>query len=72
MIQQADTNTPLLITVEILAKMLDISPRTVWRKLSCGEMIKPVRIGKCVRWRRHEVAAWIAEGCPPISEWNWR
>jgi predicted DNA-binding transcriptional regulator AlpA len=63
---------PLLISVDALARMLDISPRSVWRRLSSGEMIEPVRIGTCVRWRRQEVEAWIAAGCPPISEWKWR
>jgi len=62
----------LLISVDVLATMLDISPRSVWRRLSSGEMIEPVRIGTCVRWRRQEVEAWIAAGCPPISEWKWR
>ena len=59
---------PLLICVETLAEMLDISPRSIWRRLSSGEMIEPVRIGSSVRWRLQDVEAWVGAGCPtPMS-----
>lgn len=58
---------PLLISVDELAMILKISPRTVWRLLSAGKMIEPVRIGGAVRWRFAEVKNWIEQGCPPAS-----
>lgn len=68
-----EPNEPSLISVKILAAMLRISPRTVWRRLSCDEMIEPVRIGRCVRWRLRDVDAWVAAGCPtPVSDWKGR
>ncbi|WP_437202110.1 helix-turn-helix transcriptional regulator [Planctomicrobium sp. SH664] len=70
---QSETARPLLVSVETLAEMLDISPRSVWRRLSSGEMIEPVRIGSSVRWRLRDVEAWVGAGCPtPVSEWNGR
>jgi len=58
---------PLLMTVDELAHELGISVRTVWRLLSSGEMVEPVRFGKNVRWRREDVKQWIAAGCPRIA-----
>lgn len=55
---------PLLISVESLAGMLGISPRSVWRRLSGREMVEPVRIGNSVRWRLQDVEDWVAAGCP--------
>jgi predicted DNA-binding transcriptional regulator AlpA len=67
----AEAATPLLISVVTLAEMLDISPRSVWRRLSCGEMIEPIRLGGSVRWRLHDVEKWVAAGCPtPVSKWR--
>lgn len=56
---------PLLLPVERVAELLGISKRTVWRKLSAGEIVEPLRIGKSVRWRRQDVESWVEQGCPP-------
>ena len=61
---------PLLISVNELARILTISPRSIWRRLSCGEFIKPVRLGSSVRWRLQEVRSWIDDGCPPQDGLN--
>jgi len=55
---------PLLLTVSQVGRLLQLSPRSVWRLLSAGEFIEPVRLGGSVRWRRAEVDRWVAEGCP--------
>ena len=55
---------PLLIPVETVAKLLSISPRSVWRWVSSGEMIKPIKLGDSSRWRREEILDWVAAGCP--------
>lgn len=54
----------LLINVDELSSLLSMSPRTIWRKLSAGQMIQPVRIGGSTRWRLDEVQAWVEAGCP--------
>jgi excisionase family DNA binding protein len=56
-----------LIAADQLADMLDVSTRTVWRLLSAGRLIQPIRIGGSVRWRLNEVREWIAKGCPAVS-----
>jgi excisionase family DNA binding protein len=58
---------PLLISVSELATILKISPRSVWRLLSAGKMVEPIRIGGTVRWRFSEVKDWIQQGCPPTD-----
>lgn len=55
---------PLLVPVRTVAKLLQVSTRTVWRMLSAGELIKPRRIGTIVRWHLNELKGWIADGCP--------
>jgi excisionase family DNA binding protein len=66
---QTAATFPLLISVEAVADLLGISPRSVWRRLSSGEMIEPIKIGKSVRWRRQEVIDWVEAGCPiPVIE----
>jgi predicted DNA-binding transcriptional regulator AlpA len=54
----------LLVDADAVARMLDISPRTVWRLLSAGKLIEPVRVGGNTRWRVDELRQWIADGCP--------
>lgn len=55
---------PLLINADTVAGMLGISTRSVWRLLSASKLLEPVRIGGSVRWRKSEVARWVALGCP--------
>jgi len=59
------TKEPVLITAEELADMLRISTRTLWRQLSAGQLIEPVRIGGSTRWPLEKVRRWIEKGCPP-------
>lgn len=61
------TSEVRLIAADELAKMLDVSTRTVWRLLSTGKMVQPVRIGGSVRWRLDEVKEWINNGCPVVT-----
>jgi excisionase family DNA binding protein len=58
----------LLITAEQLAGMMQVSTRTLWRLLSAGKLIKPIRLGGNVRWRLDEVKTWISAGCPPLEK----
>jgi len=63
-VDSAKPSEPLLIPAEELARLLQVSTRTLWRQLSARRIPKPVRIGGSVRWRLEEVRTWIAEGCP--------
>lgn len=53
-----------LISVDVLASMIDLSPRTVWRMVSARTVPPPIRLGKSVRWRKSDIETWIAGGCP--------
>jgi len=59
-----ESNGPILLPVGQVARLLGISSRTVWRRLSAGEMVEPVRIGASVRWRRRDIDEWVDQGCP--------
>ncbi len=64
---EADLPPPILISVDELATILGVSSRTVWRLLSAGKLLHPIRLGGVVRWRYAEVRQWIDDGCPPHS-----
>jgi excisionase family DNA binding protein len=51
-----------LLTVKDLAKLLVVSERTIYNKVSAGNFpIRPIRIGRrLLRWRRHDIDEYIA------------
>ena len=55
---------PLLVGVKLLAVLLSCSVRSTWRRLAAGDLPKPVRIGRSVRWELATIREWIAQGCP--------
>ena len=61
---RTDEPTTSLLTAKQVAALMQISTRTVWRLLSAGELIEPLRIRGNTRWRRSELERWIDEGCP--------
>jgi excisionase family DNA binding protein len=69
--QKPPEDEALLLNTKEVAKLLKVSDRTVQSMQTSGEMPKPVRIGRAVRWGRAEIEAWIDEGCPPAAEWKW-
>lgn len=56
-----------LVSVNGVARLLDVSPRTVWRMLSAGEIAEPVRLRGATRWRREDIERWIAARCPTVN-----
>ncbi len=60
---------PLLIAADEVAGMLDISTRTLWRLVSAKKVVSPVKLGGSTRWRRADIEAWVASGCPiPVQK----
>ena len=55
---------PELLRAEEAAAMAGVGIRSWWRFVSSGAAPSPVRIGRCSRWRRQDITAWIADGCP--------
>ncbi len=60
----SEPDPAVLINAEQFARMLGISPRTLWRLLSAQRLIQPIRLGGSTRWRLEEVRNWIEQGCP--------
>jgi prophage regulatory protein len=56
--------SPVMLDVEAFAALLGVSTRHLRRLVDAGKAPQPVRLGGCVRWPRHVVEAWIADGCP--------
>ena len=57
----------ILIAADQLGRLFDISPRSIWRLLDEGKLIKPIRLGGSTRWRLEEVKEWVNRGCPPVT-----
>jgi predicted DNA-binding transcriptional regulator AlpA len=66
------TLEPLLLTAAEAAALCGKSSRT-WRTWhSAGWIPRPMRIGRSLLWRRDELTAWIAAGCPARNFWQFR
>lgn len=61
---------PLLIDIKELAVLLRRSEASLERDQAAGRLPRPVRLGGSRRWRRTEVEAWVAAGCPPLATWD--
>jgi prophage regulatory protein len=57
-----------LLTAAESAEMAGVAKRSWWRYVSSGRAPAPVRLGGAVRWRRSELAEWIAAGCPRVRK----
>ncbi len=57
----------ILISVDQLARLLDVSPRTVWRLRKDKQIVESLRVGGSVRWRLDDVKQWVADGCPAVT-----
>ena len=58
------------LSAEEVAESLGVSERHVWALHASGRLPKPVRLGRCVRWRREELLAWVEAGCPSRDRWE--
>ena len=58
-IDELSITMPQLMRVEEVAELLAISKRTVWRLVGLGHLAKPLSIGRCKRWSRANVEAFI-------------
>jgi prophage regulatory protein len=57
-----------LLTAKESAEMAGVAKRSWWRYVSAGKAPAPVRLGGVVRWRKSELAEWIAAGCPRVRK----
>lgn len=60
-----------LLSAKALAKMLSLSPRTIWRLRSSGKLPEPVKVGGAIRWRlEQDIKPWLSMGCPDRMEFE--
>jgi excisionase family DNA binding protein len=55
-----------LLDVRAVARLLNCSPRHVYRLVDAGRMPRPVKLGSLCRWCRDELDEWIAGGCKAV------
>lgn len=56
-------------TAAHLQTLLDVSESTIQRLRDAGAIPGFTKVGRCSRWQRDAVDAWIAAGCPsPASK----
>lgn len=60
-------DTPLLISVANAAKLLDVSRGHVYGLIARGAMPRPVKVGDRTLFKRAELEAWVAAGCPAVG-----
>jgi predicted DNA-binding transcriptional regulator AlpA len=52
-----------LISCRQLAKMLSLSPRTVWRLRSSQALPKPISVGSSKRWKLSDIKLYLECNC---------
>lgn len=62
----------LITTAQFRDEVLNISPAAFDRLKAADGLPAHVEFGRAHRWRRDEVLAWVAAGCPPRAEWEER
>lgn len=52
-----------MVNARTAAAIIGVSRRSWWRFVAEGRAPKPIRLGRCVRWRLLEIHDWIRRGC---------
>lgn len=58
------SDTKQFWTVRELAENLQVSEKTVIRRVRLGELPQPIHIGKLKRWSVDALWKWVENGCP--------
>lgn len=53
------TTPSLVMNIDELGQLLRVSVRTIWRKVSTGELPAPIAIGRSKRWSRAAISEWV-------------
>lgn len=64
----ANETDRILVPAKTVARMLGVSERTIWRMVSAGKLMSPIKVSGNTRWRRQEIEDWISSGCPEMGE----
>ena len=66
----AEAESSLLVDIRQLAGLLRRSAASLERDQVDGRLPAQVYVGGSKRWRRAEIEAWVAAGCPARAEWE--
>jgi excisionase family DNA binding protein len=62
---------PLLLSVEDVARALNVSIRKIQSMNSAGMLPLPIHsFGRRVLWSRVELEQWVSAGCPNRQKWE--
>ena len=68
MVARATTEiAPVTLTVDDVAKLLNVSTRHVYRMADGGLMPRPLKLGNLNRWMKLDLEAWLAAGAKPVK-----
>ena len=57
---RSSADEALLWDVKAVARALGLGVRTVWRLSSSRELPTPISVGRCKRWERRAIEAYVA------------
>ena len=61
---------PLMLSDRQAARLCGISRSQLHNLRASGKFPQPVKLGRCTRWNRRELEAWLAAGAPPLARWE--
>ena len=61
----------LLLDTKQVSKLLNISPRTIFRMHQEKAMPSPIHLGSRIQWRVREIIEWVEADCPPQKFWRY-
>ncbi|MCL2639496.1 MAG: helix-turn-helix domain-containing protein [Phycisphaerales bacterium] len=59
--QPQSQHQPLVLQVKQVAKLLNLSERTIWRLASTGEIPRPIGFGRSRRWSHKSLEQFVAQ-----------
>jgi len=68
--ERVETLPNLLIDIQQLRELLNRSVASLERDQAAGRLPSQIYVGGSNRWRRAEIEAWVAAGCPIRTEWE--
>ena len=60
----------LMVDAATAAKLCGLGRTTWYQHHAAGRVPMPIRLGGRVLWRRDELVAWVAAGCPARHQWH--
>ena len=51
-----------LLTIQDLANLLKISPRSIWRLVATQKLVPPIHVGGAIRWKQESITKWLDNG----------